>query len=247
MISLFRSVLFDILFVIITFVMVSVGVVTLLFPLAVMNAYKQIWLRLVFFLMKVVLGLRYRVLGYENLPKGPFILACKHQSTLETFILPYIFPHLLICLKKELIDMPISGWYFKKYGMVGINRKNPKKALVEIIHAAKNTDLAQSPLLVFPEGTRTKPGKRSAYKPGIGIFYEALKVPVVPISLNTGVFWPRHSLRRYPGITTLKILPPLSPGLSRAEFMEKLEGALEDESMALYDEAMAQATKVESL
>lgn len=217
--------------------MVVIGLPTLLFPLPVMNAYKQFWLSIVFFMMRTVLGLRYEVVGQENLPKGPFIIACKHQSTLETFILPYIFDHLLICLKKQLVDMPLSGWYFKKYGMIGINRDKPKKALFEIIDAAKATDLSKSPLLIFPEGTRTKPGIHSHYKAGIGIFYDALKVPVVPIAVNTGVFWPRRSFRRYPGLTTLKILPPIQPGMEKDAFMGHLETTLESESMKLYEDA----------
>lgn len=236
--ALFRSFFFDVIFYTLTFILVIIGLPTLLFPLLIMNRYKQIWLGVVFFLMRVVLGLNYRFLGEENLPKGPYIIACKHQSMLETFILPYHFKHLLICLKKQLVDMPLSGWYFKKYGMVGINRDKPKKALFEIIDAAKNTDLSQSPLLIFPEGTRTKPGQPSSYKMGIGIFYEALKVPVVPIAVNTGVFWPRRSWRRYPGMATIQILPPIQPGLSKDEFMKRLESNIEEESMKLYEEAV---------
>lgn len=203
-----------------------------------MNQYKQIWLSMVFFLMRVVLGLNYKFLGEENLPKGPYIIACKHQSTLETFILPYHFNHLLICLKKQLVDMPLSGWYFKKYGMVGVNRDKPKKALLEIIDAARNTDLSKSPLLIFPEGTRTKPGQLSSYKAGIGIFYDALQVPVVPIAVNTGIFWPRRNWRKYPGVATIKILSPIQPGLPKDEFMKRLEATIEGESMKLYEEAM---------
>lgn len=184
--------------------------------------------------MKYVLGLRYQMIGKENLPDGPYMIACKHQSALETFILPYEFEHLLIILKKELVNVPVIGWYFRKYRMIAVNRSNPKQALRQIVEGAKKTDLSKSPLLIFPEGTRTEPGVPSKYQIGIAVLYESLQVPVVPVAVNTGVFWPRKGLRRHPGLATLQFLPPIQPGLSKSEFMAKLENDIENASMKLY-------------
>ena len=217
--------------------MVTLGTLTLLFPLKVMTTYKNIWLSIVFFMLRVIVGLRYQLLGTENLPKGPYLIACKHQSTLETFILPYEFSHLFIFLKKELVDMPVAGWYFKKYGMVAVDRSKPKKALAHMIKAAQEADLSKSPLLLFPEGTRTTPGLPSRYQIGIAVLYEALHIPVVPVALNTGVFWPKKGWKRFPGLATLKFLPPIPPGLSKTELMKHLETTIEKESIQLYKDA----------
>lgn len=214
--------------------MVLVGTLTLIFPLRVMITYKNIWLKTCFIFMKYVLGLRYQMIGKENLPDGPYMIACKHQSALETFILPYEFEHLLIILKKELVNVPVIGWYFRKYRMIAVNRSNPKQALRQIVEGAKKTDLSKSPLLIFPEGTRTEPGVPSKYQIGIAVLYESLQVPVVPVAVNTGVFWPRKGLRRHPGLATLQFLPPIQPGLSKSEFMAKLENDIENASMKLY-------------
>lgn len=187
------------------------------------------------FIERYVLGLTYKIEGTEHLPKtGGYIIAAKHQSAYETLKIPLIIDDPAIILKKELTYIPIWGWYPTGMGHIAIDRGSAKQALKSIVKGAQRVLHDENrPVLIFPEGTRTPPGATPQYKSGIAHIYKATEVPVIPLALNSGVFWGKNSFWKKPGTVTLKFLPPIPSGLSNKEFMSQLEERIETASNAL--------------
>jgi 1-acyl-sn-glycerol-3-phosphate acyltransferase len=184
-------------------------------------------------LARFICGVRYCVEGVENLPSSSFILASKHQSAWETGAYLVIFPRALFVLKKELFSIPIYGALLKKVGMIPIDRKQGKKALKDMIEAAQNETLKHAPIIIFPEGTRQAPGIQGKYQSGAYLLQKKTKRVVVPVAINSGVFWPRRTFKKYPGTITVKILPPMPVYEDRHMFMEHLSQSIEEHSNAL--------------
>ena len=193
------------------------------------------YFRSIFLLEKYILNLDYKIEGWENVPQDSgFILACKHQSAYETLRLPYLFADIAIVLKRELTWFPIWGWYPVKMGMIPIDRGSAKVAMASIVKGAKRIlHEEKRPLLIFPEGTRTIVGQTRKYKGGVGRIYEATNTPVVPVALNSGLFWGKNKIWKRSGVVTIKFLPPIKPGLPMAEFMDRLQSDIERESERL--------------
>ena len=147
------------------------------------------WVKFILFSLKIVVGLDYRVEGLENLPKGRFMVASKHQSAWETLALHLIFPDPSIVLKKELLKLPILGRFIEKVGMVPIDRSGRASALKSMLIAARKWANIGRPIIIFPQGTRVTAGEKHNYHSGVFAVYRALKVPVVPVALNSGMFW----------------------------------------------------------
>jgi len=185
------------------------------------------WARSVLWLLARLVGLRHRIEGLEHVPSGPAIWALKHQSAWDTLMVPILVPDPVVILKRELLLLPFYGWYATKHGMIGIDRGGGAKALRAMVVAAKGAADAGHSIVVFPEGTRTAPGTRRPYHSGIAALYGQLDLPVVPVALNSGLFWGRRAFTRRPGTITLRILPPIPPGLDRREFMTRLEDTIE--------------------
>jgi len=183
--------------------------------------------------LKIVVGLDYRVEGLENLPKGRFMVASKHQSAWETLALHLIFPDPSIVLKKELLKLPILGRFIEKVGMVPIDRSGRASALKSMLIAARKWANIGRPIIIFPQGTRVTAGEKHNYHSGVFAVYRALKVPVVPVALNSGTFWSRKAFIKKPGIITVRVLSYIRPGMDRKEFMEKLEDVIETETELL--------------
>jgi 1-acyl-sn-glycerol-3-phosphate acyltransferase len=135
------------------------------------------------------------------------------------------------------MKIPLYGWFSRKFGMIPIQRETGPGALRDMLKEARARAAAGRQILVFPEGTRRKPGAPPAYKPGILLLYDALKLPCVPVALNSGYFWPRDSLLRRPGTIVVEILPAIPPGLKRKAFEAELVGRIEDASARLLREA----------
>ncbi|KAA6406306.1 1-acyl-sn-glycerol-3-phosphate acyltransferase [Candidatus Tokpelaia sp.] len=197
------------------------------------------WARSLFWLQKYLVGLNYRVEGSENLPQGPYIVAAKHQSTWETLVLPLYIPDPSFILKRELLWIPFLGWFLAKMGMVPINRGAPLQALKILIAKGKEKAAQNRQIIIFPEGTRKEPGAAPAYKPGLFPIYAELGLPVVPVALNSGLYWPKKRFCLYPGTIKCRILPPIPPGLPRRDFMQKLEAVIENNCDILLAEAAA--------
>jgi 1-acyl-sn-glycerol-3-phosphate acyltransferase len=193
-------------------------------------AIAVLWVRSVAWIERTVLGLEYRVLGRENIPPtGSFIVAAKHQSAFETMKLHLVLHDPAIVMKRELMRVPIWGAYTRKTGMIPIDRGAGRAALVGMLKAARAAVAAERPIVIFPQGTRVAPGERRPYKVGVAALYAELGIPIVPLAVDSGLFWPKHGPKRG-GTVTLSFLPPIATGLSRTEALAVLQRRLEAET-----------------
>ena len=187
----------------------------------------HLWIDGTFLLLRICCGIRYREIGLENLPQGPAIIAAKHQSTWETMFLSRRLNQPAFVLKKELLMIPLFGWFMQKIGMIAVDRSGKATALKKMVKDAGDAFAAGRQIIIFPEGTRVAPGHHRAYQPGIAALYGQLNVPVIPVALNSGLFWGRKAFVKKPGTILVQYLPPIDPGLNRKAFMAELEARLE--------------------
>jgi 1-acyl-sn-glycerol-3-phosphate acyltransferase len=234
---LIRSALFNIAFYLWTAIMAIVWLPALLGPRLWTVRGQTIWARGVMTAMRVLAGIRIEIRGRERLPASAALIASKHQSAWDTIIYHMILHDPAVAMKKELFWIPVYGWYAKKVRMVPIDRRGGPRAVRQMIRAAREAAGAGRPVIIFPEGTRVAPGLRAPYRPGIGGLYTQLGLPVVPVALNSGLFWPRRKFLRRPGTIVLEFLPVIEPGLKRAELITTLEDRLEPATDALISEA----------
>jgi 1-acyl-sn-glycerol-3-phosphate acyltransferase len=173
-------------------------------------------------LMEKIVGTTFEIEGMENLPDGGYILAPKHQSFWDTYaLLPWLKDPVYI-LKRELMWIPLFGWYAKKQRMIPVDRGARGKVMVEVLKRTKEELSTGRQLIIYPEGTRRPPGAEPVYKYGIARMYRDLNIPVVPIAMHPGLFWPRRSTMRYPGHFKVRILAPIMPGMDPDAFFEHL-------------------------
>lgn len=196
-------------------------------------AVRDAWVRATVCLLRTVVGLDWRIEGLERMPAGRVLVACKHQSAWETIAVHLFCPDPAIVLKKELLKLPVFGWYLRRVGMVPIDRSAGASALKLMVASALERSGEGRPVVIFPQGTRVAPGTSHPYHPGVYAIYKALNVPVVPIALNSGLYWARESFMKYPGTVEVRVLDPIEPGLDRKIFMARLEQAIERETTAL--------------
>lgn len=197
----------------------------------------KLWARNSCRLLRVCTGLRTEIRGLENIPGGPLIVAAKHQSMWETFALLPLLDDPAVVLKSELTKLPLFGWFALRFGMIPIDRDRGARAMRKLFEASRKAMEDRRQIVIFPEGTRRLPGARPDYKPGLSGLYRALGVPCVPVALNSGVFWPRRSVYRYPGVITMEFLEPITPGLSRKAFEGLVESRIEEATARLVEEA----------
>ena len=190
------------------------------------------WGRTTMWGLKWIVGVTIAFEGLEHLPKGPALIASKHQATLDTVLPSQFLEAPVFVVKKELISMPVFGFYMK-YGMIPVDREAHAKALKDMLRAARTVIAKGRQIVIYPEGTRQELDAPPDYKPGIAALYKDLGLPVTPIALNTGLVWKPSGIIRRPGHVTIKILPAIPAGLPREDFMRQLENAIESESQAL--------------
>jgi 1-acyl-sn-glycerol-3-phosphate acyltransferase len=178
----------------------------------------------------LICGVKTDIRGRENLPTGGFIVAAKHQSAWETMALAASVPAPRYILKRELMWVPLFGFYLKRTGQVPINRGKRSEAIAAMNKAAELAIREGGQLLIFPEGTRRPVDAPPAYKMGVAHLYEALNTQVVPVAINAGVFWPRRTFFKYPGTIIMEFLPPIPPGLPKDEFLALLQERIETAS-----------------
>lgn len=176
---------------------------------------------------RVIVGIHVKVEGTENIPDTPFIVASKHQSAMETLLFFTMVPRPVYILKRELFLIPFFGWVLAKMGCVGIDRSAGASALKKMLKGCQAALKDGSRVIIFPEGTRTAPGIRHKYQPGVVMLYKNCDVPLVPVALNTGYVWGRKAWIKKPGTVTFKFLPPIEKGLDKKTFMAKLETEIE--------------------
>ena len=228
-----RSLIFNIILILSIVLIGLLSLPMLLGPRAGVAFIRDVWIKLIIGVLRVVVGLRHEVNGLENLPNQNIIIAAKHQSAWETLALHLIFQDPAIILKKELLRLPILGWFISKVGMVPINRSGGGGALKSMIEVAKRWSDSGRPIIIFPQGTRVGVDEKLRYHPGVFAIYKALELPVVPVALNSGVFWPKQSFTKQAGTIKLEIIEPIPPGLERKEFMDLLEMKIEKTSKNL--------------
>jgi 1-acyl-sn-glycerol-3-phosphate acyltransferase len=189
------------------------------------------------FLLKHITGMKLEVRGAEKLPKGACLVVSKHQSAWDTFGLIPLFRDPAIVLKDELKWIPFYGWFCVKFEHILVKRDRAAAALKAMIRDAQHRASEGREIVIFPEGTRRSPGAPPDYKPGYVALYEGLELPCVPLALNSGLYWPRRSLMRYPGTIIVEFLDPLPAGMPRKAFREELERRLEAACTGLIAEA----------
>jgi 1-acyl-sn-glycerol-3-phosphate acyltransferase len=206
---------------------------SLLLPRKMVVKAVLIWLGTVAWVENHLGGISYRVIGRENIPRGACIIASKHQSEWETFKLHLLVNDPAIVLKRELLRIPIIGWYMSRSGSIPIDRSGRTKTISAMTDAARKAAAEGRPIVIFPEGTRAAPGESRPYKSGVAALYQDLNIPVVPMALNSGLLWPKNAFVKKPGIITVEFLPPIPAGLPREEMMRRLRNELEPAALRL--------------
>jgi 1-acyl-sn-glycerol-3-phosphate acyltransferase len=200
------------------------------------------YVRRIEWLERHIMGLTYEVRGKEYLPEeGPYIIAAKHQSPYETFKLHLLFDDPAIVLKKELLVIPVWGSFLAKIDPIAINRSAGREAMNQIIEGAKRIKDQGRAIVIFPQGTRVYPDqtpKEKPYKMGVARIQEATNLPVIPMALNSGVFWPRSGWMKKSGTVVFEFLPPIEPGREPSKVIHDIEYSLETASNTLRDEAL---------
>ena len=222
-----------------TLALVLVAALCLLLPPVAILSVSRVWMGGLQFLLRRLVGLDYEVRGRSNKPPGPAIYAFKHQSAWETVVIHLLLPKAAIALKRELMQIPLFGWCLRRSGMIGINRAGRTRALRSLIDGARTALARGVPVIIFPEGHRIPPGRHVPYHPGVAALYLQLGRPVVPVALNSGLFWARRSFVKRPGRIVVQFLEPIEPGLERKAFMAELRRRLEGAADRLIEEAGA--------
>lgn len=223
----FRSLLFNLGFYGLTTILCFLALPALALPRGVLVWLGRVWAWGIAFMLRTCCGIDYEVRGLDPPGPGGRVYAFKHQSAWDTVMLPLLVRDPMIVMKRELLAIPIFGWYMLKTRQVAIDRQGGAKALKRMLRAAEAGVAAGRPLVIFPEGTRTAPGERRPYQPGVAACYGQLDLPVVPVALNSGLFWGRKSFVKKPGHIVVEFLPAIAPGLDRAAFTAELKHRIE--------------------
>jgi len=239
-----RSFLFNALFYVNIVTRMTVALPTILLPrrfiLGVLRAYARSSLAL----LRVVCGIEVEWRGRDKIPSGACIVACKHQSFWETFALFSVFRDPTYVLKRELMWLPLFGWLARKARMIPIDRGARVASLARIAALARAEIAHSRQIVIFPEGTRRAPGAEPRYLPGVAYLYAETGLPCVPVALNSGLFWPRRSFLRYPGIVLVEVLDPIPPGLDKRTFLKRLQNVLEEATTRLVEEGRSQQSVI---
>ena len=187
--------------------------------------------------LKTICGIKTELRGQENVPRGPVLVASKHQCMWDVFIPFLLVDDPAIIMKKELVWYPFLGWFAVAMRMIPIDRGGTVKTLKRMVAIAKERSTQGRQVFIFPEGTRKAPGEKPAYfAAGVFMLYRELGVPCLPIATNSGLCWPAHGLTRTPGVAVYDVLPVIPAGLGKKEFMEVLESHIESSSNKLLEE-----------
>lgn len=235
--TVLRSLTFSLLFYLWTGIAALALVPTLALPRRVLVRGQTLWVFGILALLDHVARIGVEVRGVAHLPDGPAIIASKHQSAWDTLIYHVVVKDPALVMKRELLLIPLYGWYCRKSAMIPVDRRGGVGALKVLLAAVQRALSERRPVVIFPEGTRSAVGQRLDYQPGVAALYKKLGVPIVPVAVNSGLFWPRRRMVRGPGTITLAFQPPIAPGLERAAFMAELRDRIESASDQLLAEA----------
>jgi 1-acyl-sn-glycerol-3-phosphate acyltransferase len=224
-----RSALFLLWFLLVTTVLSLIFLPVLLLPRSATVWLARLWSRATFWGLRIFTGIGFEIRG--TVPRGPVLVASKHMSMWDTLALYLALDAPAIVLKRELLRIPFYGWFLWKATAIPIDRGAGASALRKMAAEARAVLAEGRPILIFPEGTRKKPGAPPDYKPGVAGLYGLLEVPCVPVALNSGLYW--TGFHKRPGTIVLEFLEPIPPGLKRTAFMGLLETRIETATTAL--------------
>ena len=231
-----RSAIYYFMFFLITAILSALAALSLLIPPISQKATLSIavfWCKINQILLRFIVGIKTEITGQENLPEGACIVASKHQSDWDTIALYPELSHPCFTAKKELFNIPLLGTTLRLMDTISIDRKKRGGALKGLLAQAQQRVDNGRRIFIFPEGTRKAPLAEANFKFGTAKMYEQLNVPVVPVALNSGLFWGRNSKILWPGTAKAHILKPIPPGLSAQEMHEQMSTAIEKESTIL--------------
>jgi len=196
----------------------------------------KVWAVVGLFVLKKLCKIDHKFVGLEKIPQEPCIIACKHQSMWETIVMHLVLNRPVYAFKKELLKIPFYGWYLRIMSGITVDRKGGVSALKDLIKQTKKYLADRQSIVIFPQGTRVPVGadaEKYPYQAGIAALYLSCGVKVVPAALNSGIFWQKNKMLKKSGTITLEFLDPIEPGLSKQEFLARLEGAIEKRSAEL--------------
>ncbi len=196
-------------------------------------AIAKLWVRGIMTLAKVIVGIDAVTTGHEHVPQGACIIAAQHQSSYETYRMFLELERPTFVLKRELILIPIIGWFMTRIGLIGIDRGAGAGAMRKMLREAQAALDAGHQLIIFPEGTRTAPGTVRPYRPGIAALYAYCNAPIIPMALNSGVLWGKTRVLKLPGTIEFRFLPPLPAGMDKDTMLRELRARIDSASAAI--------------
>jgi 1-acyl-sn-glycerol-3-phosphate acyltransferase len=234
--TILRSLLFNAGFFLITASVTLFCLPLLAMPRGAVCWAMRAWARMVVWMLRTVCGVRVELRGMEHIPRGACVIAAKHQSAFDTVVWFALLPDAAYVLKKELLSIPLYGWHARKAGMIPVDRSGGASALRGMLRAAAAALEEGRQVVIFPEGTRTAPGQRVAYQPGVVAIAGIGGAPVIPVATDSGRVWGRRAFLKRPGVIRVSVQPPLPPGLPRAKLLRALEESIERETERLLGE-----------
>jgi 1-acyl-sn-glycerol-3-phosphate acyltransferase len=234
----FRSTIFNIAFYINIIVLMVAGLPSVLMGRGPAIFMARTWARTSLWLLRVICGTTVEFRGTDLIPPGGVVIAAKHQSILETFALIVNVPDFAYVFKRELNWIPLFGWYLMAVEQIAIDRSSGSTALTQVTNGVARFLKENRSIFIFPEGTRRPVHAPPAYKHGVTHLYVTLDAPVMPVALNTGLFWPRRSFLRKPGVAVIEFLPIIQPGLQKDEFATLLQETIETRTDMLVADAL---------
>ena len=223
-----RSIFFYVLMCLWTILLGLLCMPYLIVPSHYLNKPIKIWISGIFFLLKYVCNIVHELKGLENIPLNPILVASKHQSAFETFALFYYLPQSIFIHKRQLFFIPIFGQYLKKINMISIDRAGGVSTVRLMLKQTKIKVSQGYSIIIFPEGTRKIPGAKPNYKPGFVTVYEQIKTKILPVAVNSGKFWPKHSFIKKPGNIIIEFLPLIDSNLPRNQVLMEVQKKIEE-------------------
>ena len=226
-----RSLIFNIFLYIGLIVIFILAIPTLVLPSKYTIFFGRLSARYIVLILKLILNTKVIFHGIENLKKvDNYFVASAHQSMFETFALQIPLDGPIFILKKELLSIPLFGWYLRKIGSIAIVRETTTKENLNFFDKIKDRiEKSKRPLLIFPQGTRVKLNEQPSFKKGVGRIYKAINLPCIPVALNTGKIWPKNSFMKYPGDIHISFLEPIMSGAESEEFTKNIENKIYSE------------------
>jgi 1-acyl-sn-glycerol-3-phosphate acyltransferase len=235
-----RTVLFNLCFYVSTILYMIVCLPVLLMTRKMLWRVVDSWIDTNLWFLRVIFGITIEFSGTERIPEGPLLVASKHQSTAETYALLKLFRDPVYILKRELMWIPIFGWYVAKARMIPVKRGARAGVMAAMAESARRAIKRNRQILIFPEGTRQPPDATPNYKYGVAFLYGELGVPCLPVALNAGLYWPRRSWNMRPGVIRIEVLEPIPPGLHPDAFLTRLQNELEPATARLVSQGRSE-------